>query len=237
MKILKRNSNIYNVMAFQLFSLIFLHVIFSLVDGYSSLDIKTMSKLIDNNLGIIILSFVNIVLIFYVKKTSRYILILTSTTLSVVSFFLFLESFNKTILLYNILYIIISFFFCMIWKLELNEASYNSFFDRRLLRPSGLNNANVKVGEVSGNKTLSAVISNWTQETCFLVTKDKELIRGEVVVEINYMNVDFKFQAVVITRSEDGLGLRILNEKKETSLNWLDFYDIISDRGINPIIL
>ena len=235
MKILKRNSNIYNVMAFQLFSLVFMHVIFSLVDGYSSLNVETISRIVSNNLGLIVLSLVNLFLIFYVKKLSRYILILTSMSLSVVCFLLFLESFNKTILLYNILYIVISFFFCMIWKLELGEASYNSFFDRKLLRPVGLTNAKVKV--LNGEKSILAVISNWTEETCFLVTSSKDEFRGEVIVEINYMNVNFQFEAIITTQSSDGFGLKVSKEKKGSTLNWLDFYDIISDRGINPIII
>jgi hypothetical protein len=224
-------------MAFQLFSLVFLHVIFSLVDGYSSLNANTFLNIVENNLGLILLSFINIGLIFYVKKLSRFILMLTSATLSIICFLLFLESFNKTILLYNVLYIIVSFFFCMIWKLELEEASYNSFYDRRLLRPIGLSNANVSLKQVEGEKSFSATISNWTEETCFLVTDSDLKLRGEVLVEIDYMNVHFQFEASVITASTDGIGLRVLKEKKGSSLNWFDFYDIILDRGITPNIL
>lgn len=233
MKILKRNTNIYNVILFQLFTLVFLHVNFSLVDGYSSLDLNTLNLVLEHNLGLVVISLVNIFFIFFVKKISKYLLILTTTATSIICFLLFLESFNKSILLYNILYTVISYFFCMIWKLELDEASYNSFFDSRILRPLGLDG--VKVFVNTGATKFSGVITNWSRETFFLVVDDSVRSIGDCEIDLSYMGVDFSFRAEIVTRTSEGLGLKVIDEQKLVSLNWFDFYDIISDRGITPL--
>lgn len=237
MKILKRNSNIINIIIFQLFSVGYLHVLYSLVDGYSSLDITTLSRSLEGNLSFIGLCLLNTIFIFMVKKISLRLLIVTATTASVISLLLFLESFNKTILLYNLLYIIISYFFCMIWKLELNEACYNSFFDRKILRPIGLNDVSVQLREVVGDRSSSGVITNWTVDTLFVATEEGKRLRGEIEVELLYKDTNFFFKGVAVASNADGVGLRTFSEKKETTLNWLDFYDIITDRGITPTYL
>ncbi|WP_127715605.1 hypothetical protein [Halobacteriovorax sp. HLS] len=237
MKILKRNSNIINIIIFQLFSVIYLHVLYSLVDGYSSLDLATINRSLEGNLSFIGLCLINILFIFMVKKISLKVLIVTSATASTISFLLFLESFNKTILLYNLLYIVISYFFCMIWKLELNEACYNSFFDKKILRPLGLNDVSVKLHEVVGDRASTGVITNWTVDTLFVATEEVKRLSGEVEVEILYKDTNFFFRGITVTSNAHGVGIKTLNEKKETTLNWLDFYDIITDRGITPTYL
>jgi hypothetical protein len=122
----------------------------------------------------------------------------------------------------------------MIWKLELNEASYNSFYDARALRPIGLSNVQAKVTSANTNKDHFGTITNWSQDTFFLVLDDSASLQGELLVSLTYMGVDFSFNSIVVTRSSQGLGLKIQDEQKRESLNWLDFYDIISDRGITP---
>ena len=43
------------------------------------------------------------------------------------------------------------------------------------------------------------------------------------------------FKAKIATQSKGGFGLYVIRQQNTTSLNWLDFYDIISDRGIHPV--
>ena len=121
----------------------------------------------------------------------------------------------------------------MIWKLELSEAIYNPNYVAGAMRPRGLQSACLSLNDRTGKST-SATIMNWTRETFFVVLNRDENIDGEVEVNLVYQNICFEFSARVVTKSKRGLGLRVVDETKASSLNWLDFYDIISDRGISP---
>jgi len=122
----------------------------------------------------------------------------------------------------------------MIWKLELEEAVYNPNYDDRAIRPSGLRKAKVLLTNKTGQR-VTAIIRNWTKESLFVSIGDEDLVSGEIDVEIRYQKIDFSFKAVVVTEFKSGVGLKVIEEKKASTLNWFDFYDIISDRGIFPI--
>ncbi len=123
----------------------------------------------------------------------------------------------------------------MIWKLELEESVYNPNFDSRNLRNSGLQKVSTILTDGSG-KEVRGVIQNWSKESFFLSTNDFELnVNDLLLVTMSYQAISFEFKAKVGTQSKDGFGLYVLNEQNSTSLNWIDFYDIISDRGIYPI--
>jgi len=235
MKILKRSSNVFNLILFQIFSFVFLHVIFSLKTGYSALNVDRLYALLSDYFLIAALLLVNIVSIFFIKKLSYYQIILTSMIISVICFFQFLATFDKSILFYNLFYIFISFFFTMIWKLELEESVYNPNFDNRNLRSSGLRKVNVRLMDKSSN-SVDGVIQNWSKNSFFIACSDLTLNINDVIdVEMKYQGIDFKFEARIATQSADGFGLYIMKEKNKSTLNWLDFYDIITDRGIHPI--
>lgn len=234
MKISKRSSNVFNLIVFQLFSFIFLHVIYSLEKGYSALNVAPLLDLLLEQKILLAFTLVNIVLIFLVRRLSYYLTILLSTVVSLICLTQFLSSFNKTILFYDLFYIVVSFFFVMIWKLELEEAIYNPNYDHRAIRPTGLRKAKVELTNKTGS-VVTATIRNWTKESLFVSKEDEDHIAGEVEVEISYQKITFTFKAMVVTEFKSGLGLKVIEEQKTSSLNWFDFYDIISDRGIFPI--
>lgn len=235
MKILKRSSNVYNLILFQIFSFVFLHVVFSLKTGYSALNIERLYTLVSDYIFVVLLLLTNIITIFLVKKLSYIQVIVTSFIISLICFFQFIESFDKTILFYNLFYIFLSFFFIMIWKLELEESVYNPRFDNRELRSSGLQKVKVTLSDESGKEALG-IIQNWSRESFFISCKNLELnINNTISVKMNYQGIDFSFDAKIATQSKDGFGLYVIKEQNSSSLNWIDFYDIISDRGIYPI--
>ncbi|OUR92885.1 hypothetical protein A9Q84_20450 [Halobacteriovorax marinus] len=222
------------MIVFQIFSFLFLHVIYSLEKGYSALDFNLLIDLFKDQSVLLGLMILNTILIFMVKKFSYYLTILLSTVISVICFIQFLSSFNKTILFYDLFYIVVAFFFIMIWKLELAEAIYNPNYDFRAIRPSGLRKAEVLLADKSG-RMVTATIMNWTKESIFVSLENGAEISGEVQVEIQYQKIKFLFKANIVTESMSGVGLKVIEEKKASTLNWFDFYDIISDRGIFPI--
>lgn len=235
MKILKRSSNVFNLILFQIFSFVFLHVVFSLKTGYSALSLERIYTLAIDYIFLTLLLLSNIVTIFLVKKLSYIQLIITSFIISIICFLQFIESFDKTILFYNLFYIFLSFFFIMIWKLELEDSVYNPNFDGRDLRSSGLQKVEVTLSDEDGREA-KGVIQNWSKESFFLSSKDFDLnINSIISVKMLYQSIEFNFTAKIATQSKDGFGLYIYKEQNTSSLNWIDFYDIISDRGIYPV--
>ena len=235
MKILKRTSNVYNLILFQAFSFIFLHVVLSLKTGHSALSIERIYELVGSYTLLVALLVINSISIFFVKKISYFQIIFTSMFIGLTCFYQFFESFDKTILFYFLFYVFTSFFFTMIWKLELEESVYNPNFDNRELRKSGLQKVSVNLTDSSGQE-ISGVIQNWSRGSFFLSTIDTQLnVKDNLLATMSYQGLTFEFKAKVATHSSDGFGLYVVNEQNTSSLNWIDFYDIISDRGIYPI--
>ncbi len=235
MRILKRSSNVFNLILFQIFSFVFLHVVISLKTGYSALNLEQFYTLTTNYIFVVLLLLANIITIFLVKKLSYFQLIINCLIISIICFFQFIESFDKTILFYNLFYIFLSFFFVMIWKLELEESVYNPKFDRRDLRSSGLQKVRVTLSDENGREA-AGIIQNWSRESFFISCDTLDLnVNSRISVKMYYQAIEFNFSARIATQSRDGFGLYIIKEQNSSSLNWIDFYDIISDRGIYPV--
>lgn len=235
MKILKRSSNVFNLILFQVFSYIFLHVVLSLKTGYSAISIERFYSVAYENILLVSFLILNMISIFFIKKISYFQVIISSVVISVICFFQFLDTFDKTILFYTLFYIFTSFFFVMIWKLELEESIYNPNFDSRGLRSSGLQKVNVSLSDQSGNH-IDGVIQNWSKDSFFLSCEKFELNVNDIIdISMEYQKIKFEFKAKIATQSKGGFGLYVIRQQNTTSLNWLDFYDIISDRGIHPV--
>ena len=123
----------------------------------------------------------------------------------------------------------------MIWKLELEESVYNPNFDSRELRKSGLHKVTITLADSNGQE-ISGIIQNWSKGSLFLSTTNTQIeVKDSLLATMSYQGITFEFKGKIATKSSDGFGLYVVNEQNTSSLNWIDFYDIISDRGIYPI--
>jgi len=233
-KILKRTAILKNLIVFLTFSIFYLHVTTSLHEQRSAMDLAWFQSLLFNNKLLLGFYFSAICTVFLAKNSSKLFVLMFFSFVFGHTFYFFLISFDKLILLLNFAYLIFAFCFYLLWRLELDEAYYApgfSVYDKEI-RPQY--NFSVELTVVKTNERLKGHLTNWNPNSCFLILEDKFIdLRGEVQIKIDYVDKTFVDRATIVTSYGAGYGLRIngLDGVNFTRLNWASFYDIINDRG------
>jgi hypothetical protein len=235
LKLLKRTPILLNLLVFLTLSLLYLHVTSSLHEQRSALDFPHFLEMVKGNKLLMGFYIAAMFTTFFARKSSKiFILMYFSFVFGQTSYF-FLMSFDKLILLLNFTYLLFSFGFYLMWKLELDEAYYLPGFRLDELKVVPDHELPVYVTSIKLGQQFQGHLMNWNEKGCYVILDSGYSdIRGDVEIEVYYLDKTFKSAARVITKYGQGIGLEFKPEALEdnfTALNWKSFYDIIEDRG------
>jgi hypothetical protein len=230
--IYKRNNNITNVLILLVFSLFFIHILYSLSTGVSAFDYPSFSALLTNKWPVTVLFFFSFISVFFVRAFSKYFLFLFFAWIFGLGLYLFFEDFNKIILFLILIYFFVIFYFMNLWNRELGEAVYSPNFSLHDVEVSPPFSFNVTL-ETDEGETVKGNLSNWNESGLFFIT-DGPLpnTKKPVNLSINFEDIVFKERGQIVTKFGKGLGIRFnFKDDSDNFLGWKEFYKIIEDRG------
>jgi hypothetical protein len=217
-------------------SLVYFYVCKSLEAGKASWDsIRELSFMSGNVQWSLILVAVVMLIAWRVDRISRLVLPLFFICVNLALAQIFFQSFNKIVLILFFAYLVISYNFVLLWRLELKHAAYNKGFLSDQISPKSALQISLVLTEDRGSA--NGTLTNWDRDGMFVVVpSDTETPSGEVTVVISFDGSEFRCQGHVHTRTEDGLGLKIQEVTRENSgkLGWKHLFSILEDRGLKP---
>ncbi len=235
----KRGPILANTLAFIVLSFFFLHVVTCLSHDVSSFYWTYLLQNILRFKILILTILFATVYIWKLKPSSSYFLLLITTLVTLESFVLIFEEFNKLILFLLFFYIVISYYFYQIWNNEIEEPYYNANYDEGDLFQPMLFKIKVKV--ISDEFIETGILTNWNYSGLFIyldkALEAKPSSNVKLAIEINHNGKTFKQQGSLITYNQDlrGLGLKFdyLNSDQH-SFNWMQINEIFEDLGYVP---
>ncbi len=231
-KIVKRSIVIKNLILYIVFSLFYLHLLYSLTRGVSAINLVQFQTNVQSEWALIMLGLTAIIAVFLGIKVSRFIYFLFFSIILIKGATPLFKELDKFVLIMNFVYLVFAYYFHLFWKLELDEAFYKPRFTKRDLGPKAKLPVNVKVIDRNG-ALVSGELTNWDKSGCFISTEGQTVIRGKVAFEVEYENRIFTQDGIVMTEYDKGVGIKFQKKSLKTSdHDWLDFYDILRDRGL-----
>lgn len=236
MKIIKRTPLLKNLLLFIILSVIYLHVTASLHEQRSAIDFESLKALVIENRLLVVFLIAALWTTFFAKKTSKLFIMMYLSFIFGQTFYFFLMSFDKLILLLNFSYLVFSFFFFLLWKQELERACYNPGYHLNDIHLTPEYDLPLLLTSPAQRIHSNGHLMNWDESSCFIILESSVVdLKGQVEVELFLQDKTFKATAKVVTKYGNGVGLSFVQEKQRaadfTTLNWNTFYDIISDRG------
>lgn len=231
LKVVKRTTVIKNIIAFVVLSLVFLHIVLSISKGVSAKSFEMLMSNINAYKPLMALALVTVFSLINAKRVSRLFLSIFCISVVSITFIIFLESYDKFILIYNFIYLLSSYYFYSLFTLEMKEAFYEPGYKLSEIGNRKPYEFKVFIEDKSQTK-FEGYISNWNNSSCFIgLNKKGPIINGEVKVIFEYANRKFEQSGQVVTRYENGYGVKFLEVENSTKHNWESFYAIIHDRG------
>lgn len=230
MKILKRSNLIYNQVLFVIFSVVYLHISFSLDADISAVDFPRFLNMLKGLPLLMGLSIVSIISLLMIRKVAIYLLSLLTLIVFYKSFSLFLLSYDKLLLVLNVVYMLVSYNMILLLKEELSLAIYRPGFKDNSLEVENYKNLTANLS-VDG-RVLSGNITNLDKLGLVVKVDNNTQIKGTVDINIPFEGEEFYSKGIVATKFTDGYGIKILASKKTPSvLQWKDLYNIFYRRG------
>lgn len=228
--IVKRSPLLRNLIIFVCLVIVYVYISLSLYEQSSILDKQFAISTLKANIPLVILTLMTLLSVWLAKPVSKILLAVYLLSAFGVTFPLFVYSFEKDLLFLNFIFLISGFYFWIFWKLELSEASYNPRFELNQLNIQPDQRIPVKIHQ--GEKQYKAILTNWDGNSCFMILEQSwEELSGEISVELNYEGQVFQNHGKVVSTYGPGIGVKFIPRENSDSLNWQQFYDIISDRG------
>lgn len=241
-KVLKRSRLTKNLLLYLPLCIFFIHIVESLSQGKSALSLAEIFSLVDTHRPLLIFLPFVFTSIFYVKKLSRVLLLLFLGGVFVQSISPFFKEYDKIILLLNFFFIVVSYHFYLFWDLELKDALYRPGFTKNDLVECYPYDLDVTVKTESG-KPLKGQLTNWNPGSCFVAldvdNKNSFFFKRpqRVILELTIEGKKFESSGEILTAYYNGLGIKLDKRDKKSYLpSWEDFYAIIDQRGLKPLL-
>ncbi len=240
-KLYKRSIIINNLLVFILFSIIFLHILYSLDRGISAYSVDIFRSFLSDNILLSIVAFVTGVSIWNIFSFSKILFFLFCSLIFISGMVIFFHNFDKFILVLDFIYLLLAVYFYIFWKLELEEAIYHPNFSSADINKAFAYSLNIEVELDSGEK-IKGHLTNWDNNSCFLFLEMKNNFRGRVNLHIEFENRIFAQRGVIISQYGSGIGVKFsfdedydsIGDDGKNRFHWIDFLTIISDRGYQP---
>lgn len=254
MKILYRNTLVWNLILFVMFSLLLVHIASAVSYEESAFSTELARKsLLDNKWLVGFLALTGLA-IFRLNKLSK-LLFATSTLFVIGNCIQMLTfNFNKILLILIFFYILISYFYYQFLKIELAESYYNAnFYKNRLFDPMlykikcTIEFGNKSTKNVNQNNVVNAHLTNWNENGCFVILSEQASseevaesssmpkLKGKVLVNFVIDGKKFQNSGLVVSQifKSEGIGIKFYDESNSI-YNWDNFYKIIENQGLTP---
>jgi hypothetical protein len=225
-------------MIFLVFSVFYLHIIISLSNGVSALELKGLLQFLKERYYIFIWMAVSLWSVYRIKKISRFFIATYSIAILATGMSLFATNYDKIILMFNFIFILTSFVLFVFWGIELKDIIYCPGYDLHQIGRKSLYPIDVDFELRSGEK-IRGYLTNWGQASCFSVAKWPKGYKDDVKINITFENYHFSQKGLVVSHYASGVGIKFFDEpgeKTTTNYNWNEFYNIIKDRGFHPFV-
>lgn len=230
-RILKKSSESLNTVIFMLLSLPFIHVIKSLHSGESAINWPLLKELVIQTPAVGAAVLFVTMLIYRGKKSSIYLAPLFTLFFFSWAISYFLTDWNKHVLFLSFIYLIVGFYMCLLWKSELDRPIYKPGFHEKAIGSKSEYQLHGFLVD-RNDKKIAFYLTNWGEQSCFLVPETKEKLRGKVRLFFHMGKKEFVSDGVIVSSNSLGYGILIKDrELGSHSLGWDDYYAIISDRG------
>jgi hypothetical protein len=237
--IYKRSKLTWHLILYKLLSLYFLHVILCLSKDVSALDKNLLIQTLSYFKFTVFLFFISLISIWNFSKISQYLLSIFIFVINLNIIVILFNGFDKFILFLLFQHCIFSYFYYLYWVNDLNIAAFNPNASPNDLYPDPLYKINCVVVDKISKKTCLGFITNWDQDTCFVLLKnDGRNLNKFVNLSIQLDGIDFSSNAMIVSRFNSlGIGLNLFKDNsiiQDNNLDWFNLYKILKERGITP---
>lgn len=211
-KIIKRDFNLTNTLAFIILSIIFICAIQSLSLGVSLFSFNTIKLVLIGNFFVFGLFLLTVFMVGKFKKNSQWLFLLYTIIVVIKSFVFLASGFNKLVLGLNFIYLLFAFYFFTTWELYVLKAAHNPNFSEIDLEKESRFNITGHIENLENEKLGSFVLTNIDHESCFVLMEGEStsIIENSLRLVIDYENVRFTSRVELISKNNDGLGFAFL---------------------------
>ncbi len=235
LKLFKRSQNLKLILVLLVAAFLHFFVVSSLNIGESVFDIPRFIEFLYNKWFLLALFITTFLSVYYVRKTSKILLLIFLGTIFIWNFYLFFKDFNKSLMLLSFIFFVVSLYFVGILNFELEEAIYTPNFTLNDLEVRPFHSFNVWLETSSGQK-IQGILTNWDHNGCFFIPNENQTIKPQgLTLNIDFEQSRYTQKGQVVTAFGKGIGIRFNFHGESGSLfNWNDFYKILDDRSYRP---
>lgn len=230
-RVVSRSGLVWNMAAYCILQFVFLHIIGEVHLGRSALNLVGLKNYALSMIPLLALGVVTLFSILQMKRFSQYLFLIYSTLIVLIGARTLFSGLDKVVLILLFAFIVLSYFMFIMWKIELQEASYRPGHSKRSL--FRFLEYKIPVELKSGDRVVTGILSNWDDSSFYVHTNDTGKGRLTKVVEVKIQLNEDEFQttAKVVAEGSQGLGFKVIEESSLASRDWKSFYDIIKSRG------
>ena len=237
-RIKKKSLLVWNIITFNILSMLFYYVSVAIARGFSALSVQNFIFWMRESFFTIGLFFLVIVfLLFWLSKITKYLMFAFIFLISFNIINILTTEYSKTIVFILAFYLPIAFIFLQFLTKELGE-SYNDkgFSSFELFSPML---KKIPVVLKKGNLQRNGWLINWSEQGCFVFLKEGlKSTEGRYVLNILFRNVEFKFEGYVASSDSKNKAYGFLIEREDAiKSNWDFFISKIEDMGFLPKFL
>lgn len=238
MKIHYRNTLVWNLILFVMFSIVLIHIATAISLDQSAFSEVLARQTLAKNKWVILLLSITGVAIYKLKKISAFLYPLAVISSIAICISLLLINFNKILLFLSFVYTCVAYFYYQFLKVELGEAYNNpNYYKNRLFNPMlyQIQCTLTFTGPRRKNESVTGHLTNWNENGCFVILDDKIKCGGQVDVSLMLDGKKFENNGVIVSsiHKNEGLGIKFYDAEK-SRYNWDNFYKIIENKGLVP---
>lgn len=232
MKILFRNSIIWNQVLFLMFAFLLIHISNSIVLEASPFSLSELKKNLLTFKWSVISIFITSILILGINKYSKYVYFFTLVLVASIVISLLFINFSKLVLILLFFFALCAYYNFQLLKEEIVESYYNpNYSNESLFEPMLIN---IPCQIKSSNSSVSGYLSNWNENGCFVFLKDQQKLKGRVQINVELDGKVFSNTGHIVSQSSNGDGVGIkFYDNNETVYNWINFHKIIKQKGFS----
>lgn len=238
MKVLYRNTLVWNLVLFIIFSFALVHVATAITSDQSAFNHALVQDTVINHVwGVILLALTGL-MIFRLNKFS--VFLFPSAIIFVIGICssMLIMNFNKILLILMFIYIIVAYFYYQFLKVELGESYNNPNYSKNRLFDPMLYKVTCKITSLrpSNNEFIvTGHLTNWNENGCFVMLDQNLKLRGKVELTLELDGKEFSNVGLVVAsiNNNEGIGIKFYDESNSI-YNWYNFHKIIEEKGLLP---
>ncbi len=216
---------------FVIFSLFFLHTCFSLDADVSALNFERFVGILGSYKLTTALALFLLFKIMYMGELTVVVMAVFVLNIFYKVFSLFLVEYDKIILLFSVVFLLVAYNMILLLKEELGQAIFKPNFNKENFNFDKFCILEGSIFLSSGSK-IPVKVSNCDDKGIVIFT-DEKISKGEKLdFELDYEGAKFSDTFNVELVYENGYGLKLINSSTSGKYNWNTLFNILKRRGI-----